>query len=74
MKAASELYQIYLSKCQISGNAPIRIMEFLRERLSEEDYLNAEEILTDTLVRTGEEAFCLGCAYLPNLLKELWEE
>ena len=74
MKTASKLYQIYLSQCQMPSGVSNQLMEFLKERLSEEDYLNAEEILHDALIQTEEEAFCSGCSYLPNLIKELMKE
>ena len=73
MKTVSKLCQIYLSQCQNFSDVPDQLMEFLREKLSKEDYLNAEEILTEALIRTREEAFCSGCTYLPNLMKELLE-
>ena len=74
MKAENKLYQIYLSQCENASDAPDKLMEFLQERLSEEDYLDAEEIVTEALIQMEEAAFCLGCTYLPNLIKGLLEE
>lgn len=74
METAKKLYQIYISQCNATSVAPDRLMGFLKERLTLEDYLNAEELLSDTLIQAEEAAFCTGCTYLPKLIKGLFED
>ena len=44
MKAASKLYQDYLSQGKTVSTASDRLLGFLKKKLSFEDYMDAEEI------------------------------
>ena len=44
---------------------------FLKQKLSEADYLEAEELINDAFVQIQEDAFFKGCKALPELIKEL---
>lgn len=74
MKAASKLYQDYLSQGKTVSTASDRLLGFLRKKLSFEDYMDAEEIVSEAILQTEEEAFCLGCTYLPNLIRDLMKD
>ena len=47
---------------------------FLRFRLNQDDFMEAESLLNDLLAAVEEASFCAGTAYFPQLLAELAEE
>ena len=68
----------YLALCkscfaesQANAEMPDRVFCFLKQRLSEADYLEAEELINDAFAQIQEDAFFKGCRVLPELIKEL---
>lgn len=69
-----EIFQIYFTLLQKNGKIPSEPFEYLKKKLSEEDYLDAEEIINEAFAVVQENAFYEGCAVLPNLIRELMED
>ena len=68
----------YLAVCkscfaesQTDAEMPEKVFCVLKQKLSEADYLEVEELLNDAFAQIQEDAFFKGCRVLPELIKGL---
>lgn len=81
MKKLSQLYQNYISDKNdevhliISGGESMEeFQNFLKSKLSADDYFTAEDLLVKLISEKEEAAFVAGCKYTSGLAKELFTE
>ena len=59
------------AEAQADAEMPEKVFCVLKQKLSEADYLEVEELLNDAFAQVQEDAFFKGCRVLPELIKGL---
>jgi DNA topoisomerase IA len=79
MRKIAALYRNYveerneeIKEYQTGGKLMEELRNFLKQKLSAEDYFTAEEMLNAIVAQTEEKGFTEGCKYIADLGNELF--